>query len=133
MYSIRNIAEEMEGEGLRRHSVDSTIAHQLALPLGIGHHYVDLTPEERTLFSLDQSAFENVIHRVGFKDGGAKFHRGFDRTLSEVRERCWVARILAKQQWPTLLICGADHSQSIAKLWRRFGLHVVVLHSDYEP
>jgi hypothetical protein len=132
-HNIRCVAEEMNAEGLLQHTVDSTIAQQLASSLDIQHHNVELTSEERALVSLDQSAIVNVLSRIPSKDGGTKLSNGFDRTLSEVRERCWVARILAKQQWPTLFICGAEHSKNVAKLWRRFGLTVVVLHSDYEP
>lgn len=118
-HKIRCVAEEMDIEGLRRYNVDSTIAQSLALSRNIQHHNVDLTVEERRLFSLDQSAVVNVRAHVPFNDAEARFQCGFDRTLSEVRERCWLTRILAKQQWPTLMICGAEHSQSNAKLWRR--------------
>jgi hypothetical protein len=127
VHTIRCVAEEMDAEGLRQYDVTSTIAQTLASSLEIQHHYVDLTNEQRRLFSLDQSTLVMAFN------GRQKFHQGFDRTLDEVRERCWVARILAKQQWPTLLICGAEHSQNVAKLWRRFGLKVIVLHSDYDP
>ena len=124
----------MDAEGLRCHNVASTIAQQLALSLGIQHHNVDLTDEERNLVSLGRSAFMEMFSCRGqSNDGGAKFNSGFNRILNEVRERCWVARILAKHQWPTILICGAEHSQNVAKLWRLFGLKVDVLHSDYEP
>ena len=133
-HDIRCIAEEMDAEGLRRHNVDSTIAQPLALSLGIQHHNIDLTDEERNRVSLGRSAFgEMLFGRGRSNDGGAKFQSGFDRILNEVRERCWVARILVRHQWPTLLICGAEHSQNVAKLWRRFGLKACVLHSDYEP
>lgn len=126
-HHIRCVAEEMDAEGLCQYNVDSTTAQPLALSLHIQHHNGDLTSEQRRLFSLDQFALANAFNR------GRKFNQGFNRILSEVRERCWVARILAKKQWPTLLICGANHSQNIAKLWRRFGLKVVILHSDYAP
>lgn len=127
IHHIRCVAEEMDDEGLCQYNVDSTVAQPLALSLHIQHHNIDLTSEQRCLFSLDQFALANAFNP------GRKFSKGFNRTLSEVRERCWVARILAKKQWPTLLICGANHSQNIAKLWRRFGLEVTILHSDYAP
>jgi hypothetical protein len=123
----------MTDEGLHFQNVDSTIAQRLAIQFNIQHHCIDLTGEERSLLSVDESAFVKLLTSIPSKDGGARFRSGFDRILSEIRERCWVARIIAKQQWPILLICGADHSQSIAKLWRRFGQNVVVLHSDYNP
>jgi len=127
-YRVKCFADEMDAEGLRRYNVSSTIAQPLASSLGIEHHYIDLTVDERRLFSLGESALLKP-----FNAGRTNFHQVFDTIRNEVRERCWVARILAKQQWPTLLICGADHSQNVAKLWRRFGLKVVVLHEDYEP
>lgn len=126
-HEIRCVAEEMDAEGLCQYNVDSTIAQRLAFSLDKQHHNVDLTPAQRRLFSLDQGA-KTMAYNCS-----EKFHRGFDKTLYEVRERCWVARILAKQQWPTLFICGAEHSKNVAKLWRRFGLKAVVLHDDYAP
>jgi hypothetical protein len=117
----------MDDEGLREYNVDSTIAQRLASSLNIEHHHVDLTTEARRLFSLDHFALAKTFNP------GTKFLQGWNSTLGEVKERYFVARILAKQQWPTLLICGADHSQNIAKLWRRFGLKVKLLHRDYAP
>lgn len=133
VYKIKCVAEEMTDEGLKRLDVSSTLAQQEALQNDIQHHSVELSEEERHRFSLSQSEFVSLLTSISSNDGGAKLRNGFDRSLCEVRERCWIARILAKQQWPTLLICGADHSRSVAKLWRRFGLKVFVLHEDYEP
>jgi hypothetical protein len=92
-HNIRCVAEEMDAEGLRRYDIASTIAQPLALSLYIQHHNVDLTGEERNRFSLGQAARVNVATRVPSKYCGAKFNRGFDSILNEVRERCWVARI----------------------------------------
>lgn len=126
-HHIRCVAEEMDDEGLCVYNVDSTIAQRLAPSRNIAHYRVDLTNEARSLFSLDHFALAKTFN------SGTKFLQGWNSTLGEVRERYFVACILAKQQWPTLLICGADHSQNIVKLWCRFGLKVKLLHRDYAP
>lgn len=122
-HQIRCVAEEMDEEGLLFYKVTSTLAQPLALSRDIQHHNVDLTSEER--FALGWS--------MQTLDSGTQFQCAFEQTINEVRERCWVARILAKIQWPTLFICGAEHSQSVAELGLRFGLIVEVLHIDYKP
>ena len=132
-YNIRCIAEEMNQEGLSKHKVVGTVAEKLAKLLGVGHHYVDLTSKERAQFSLGESALIKVATHIGFKDGGSAFRSAFDETLNEIRERCWSARILANQKWPTLFICGSNHSQNMYDLWSRFGLSAVVVHKDYKP
>ena len=132
-YNIRCIAEEMNEEGLSKHNVAATVAEKLAKLLGVAHHYVDLTSTERAQFSLGEPALMKVVTHIGFKDGGSAFRSAFDETLNEIRERCWSARILARQQWPTLFICGSNHSQNMYALWSRFGLSAVIVHNDYEP
>lgn len=132
-YRIQRIAEEMNAEGLKLHKVDATIAHRLALCMNLHHHNVELSSEERNLLGIGENAFVQAISRISFKDGGGQFRLAFDKNASKVRERCWVGRILAKPEWPTLFICGADHSESIRSLWSQFRLKAVVLHSDYAP
>lgn len=65
-----------------------------------------------------------------------------DRTLRDLltekisnplRECCWFARILAKDIWPTLFICGSEHVQNMVSLMQSVGQDLVVVHSDYEP
>lgn len=132
-YNIICIAEEMSQEGLSEHTVTETVAEKLAKSQGIRHHYVDLTSQERAELSFDEAAMVKTVTSIGFKDAGGNFRCAFDKTRDEVRERCWTARILAKQQWPTLLICGSDHSENMHALWSRFGLNAVIVHKGYEP
>ena len=49
----------------------------------------------------------------------------------EVRERVWVARVLSGDEWPVLLVCGADHAVSVSALFKctgkRIGVQATVL------
>jgi hypothetical protein len=131
--TVRRIAEEMTEEGLRRHGVAETTGERFAKELGIPHHYVDLNFEERKSFSLDEFSTATFALRQGFRDGGGAFHRAFTKIADDVRERCWCTRILAREEWPTLFICGADHVGAVQKLWKSMRLEGEVLHKYYSP
>ena len=128
--NIRRIAEEMNQEGLERQDVLSTVARCVAGALGIEHQYVDLTAAERVSLGLNDAPF--VANFMYLKSSTHNvFKKRLAALVADVRERIWITRILSTGSWPTLFICGADHSQSVKKLWRRFMLPVEVIHSDY--
>lgn len=133
LYSIKCIAEEMDVEGLSHYGVTKTIAQQVAADISIRQCHVDLSSVERGALSLDESAIFDAVLNFPSEDGGASRGKAFDEVLNEVRERCWSARIIARQQWPTLFVCGAEHALSMQRLWCRYGLSSVVLHEDYAP
>lgn len=51
--------------------------------------------------------------------------------VDEVRERVWVAQIRRKNEWPALLVCGADHTTRLRELFERFGVACEILHKDF--
>ena len=132
-HQIVRIAEEMSEAGLAHQSVECTVGAGVAKALRIEHHHVDLEPEERAALSLDDGPMLNIILHRAFPDGGGTFRTAFDALGDAVRERCWIGRMLARNQWPTLFVCGADHTDSVEQLWRSLGLPVFVVHRDYEP
>lgn len=131
-HRIARIAEEMSKAGLKHQGVKRTIGAQVAKTLGIAHHHVDMEPKERAMLSLDNGPMLNIAIHRGFPDGGGKFRDAFNALGDEVRERCFIGRILAKREWPALFICGSDHTDSVARLWRSLQLPLVVVHHDYE-
>jgi hypothetical protein len=133
VHSIARIAEEMSDAGLTNQGVDHTVGAQVAEKLGIHHHNVDLTPQEREELYLGDCTMLNVVMGGRFPDGGKSFRRAFDVLGNDVRERCWIGSMLARKEWPTLFICGADHSKSVEQLWISLGLQVTIEHTDYEP
>jgi hypothetical protein len=132
-HSIARIAEEMSEAGLAHQGVEYTVGSRVAQALGIAHHHVDLTLQERGALALGDGTMLSVVMGSNFPDGGESFRDAFDVLGNDVRERCWIGRMLARKEWPTLFICGADHSKSVERLWQSLGLPVTIVHVDYEP
>lgn len=131
-FGIRRIAEEMNEGGLERHGVSRTVGQTVAEKERITHHHVDLRPEDRVALSLDDGVMLGIaMGRYGVNAG--RFRDAFGVFWSDVRERAWIGRLLAGEQWPVLFICGADHSESIERLWNSLGLPATIVHRDYEP
>jgi hypothetical protein len=122
-YRVRRIAEEMSKAGLAHQAVEYTVGGRIAKDLRIEHHNVDLEPEERANLSLDDGPMLNIVCHHHFPDGGGTFRNAFNSLGDGVRERCWVGRMLARKEWPTLFVCGANHADSV----KPFGLHWVCL------
>lgn len=131
-YKINRIAEEMSADGLREQKVSETIAERVAGELKIPYQAVDLTNEERSALSLDDSTLFQVMSSFKIEDGGP-LRQGFDDLADGIRERIWIARILSKEYWPVFFICGSNHSVSIRRLWRSMGFASKLVHLDYEP
>lgn len=131
-FKIRRIAEEMNADGLTHHEITETVGQRMARELGIAHQTVDLSRKERVDLSIDDSVVLATSMRYGIANGGG-FREAFDDLADGVRERVWLSRILANEEWPTLFVCGSDHAPSLRRLWRRLGLDAKVVHFDYEP
>lgn len=131
-FGIRRIAEEMNQIGLKRYGVTRTVGQRIAEDNGTEHHCIDLDPQDREPLSLDDGVMLGIAMGQYGVDAG-RFRDAFSVLWSDVRERAWIGRLLASNQWPVLFICGSNHSGSIERLWRSLGLPVTVVHRDYEP
>lgn len=131
-YKINRVAEEMSTDGLRTYKVSETIAERVARELGIPYQAVDLTNDERSALSLDDSTLFQVMSSFKIQDGGP-LRQGFDDLTDGIRERIWIARILSKEHWPVFFLCGSNHSVSVRRLWRCMGFASKLVHVDYEP
>lgn len=131
-FKIQRIAEEMTADGLTRHEVTETVGQRVARGIRIEHQPVDLSPKERSDVSIDDTVVIATVRRYGIFNGSA-FREAFDDLADGIRERVWVARLLSKEEWPVLFICGSDHAVSVRRLCRRLGISAEVVHRDYEP
>ena len=131
-YKIQRIAEEMTADGLTQHKVTETIGERVAKDIGIPHQPVDLSQEERIGVSIDDSVVIATVRRRGIFDSGP-FREAFDDLADGIRERVWVARVLSREEWPILFICGSDHAVSVRRLCRSLGMNAKIVHRDYEP
>jgi len=130
-HKIKRIAEEMSADGLRNHQVDETVAVRIAPRHACQHEYIDLTQEEREGLHLGNGPKLDTTKELFYGDGTV-FGQVWEDLANAVRERLWIARLLAHQVWPTLFICGADHAESVRRLWCGLGLRAVVLHRDFQ-
>jgi hypothetical protein len=131
--SIKRIAEEMSAEGLARHNATATVGTLVAADLGICHQNIDLTNAEKVALSIDDTPVLATVERFHAGDGGSGFREAMDDLADAVRERIWIARLLAKAHWPALFICGSDHVQSVRRIFRSVGLDSKVVHRDFGP
>ena len=130
-YKIARIAEEISSDGLAKYSVQSTVAQRL-LGSKLTVQALDLSAQERELLSIGDSTALTATKSLNIKFG-KPFREDFDELVSSVRERVWVARILSKEEWPVLLICGASHSISLRNICHSLGINSKVLRLDYDP
>lgn len=129
---IKRIAEEMTKDGLSHYKAAETIGHHVAREINVVYQMVDLSVNERGGLSLDDSVVITTVQRWRICDGGP-FREAFDDLVDGIRERVWIARLLSEKEWPTLFICGSDHTISVRRLCRGLGIGARVIHRDYEP
>ena len=135
-YGIRHIAEEMSDDGLQKIAGDKasgTVCQRIAGIAGNDvsvHHFVDLGQKERACLSLsDVFMFKQSKNKradEGLRDG-------LSNLCCEVRERVWVARVLSRDEWPVLFVCGPDHADSVSELFKRITVQATVICRDFDP
>ena len=103
-HGIRLIAEEMSIEGLQIDGARESTCKEVADSCGVKHVYCDPDRKERELLGI---------------------------LNDEDREREWLTRLRKRNIRPALLICGAQHVDSFAKLMRQHGVLVTVLFGEW--
>jgi hypothetical protein len=129
-HRVKFIAEEMAEGMLGDYGVTETIAKRVASRKGLGHAYIDLTAEQRQSLNTDPLSLHKI--RSDAKLTEPQF-AALGRLVGELRECTWVARILAENVWPTLLICGATHATRMADLFDRVGKLALLEEHDFAP
>jgi hypothetical protein len=129
----RRIVEEMNEEGLGRHSAEKTVGARVARELGLTHQMIDPSQTERDAWRLNDEPLFAVMRMDSTAIDHQRFRDALTVQANEVRERLWVARMLAEPEWPTLFICGSDHVQAVQRLWFALGLDARIVHRDFDP
>ena len=135
-HGIQRIVEEMSKDGLRYRAgeqASETVCQRIA-PDDVPVHFVDLGEKERRLLSFsDDNIAQFVFRHVKGNSEQEKVRESFDVLCEEVRERLWVARVLAGEGWPVLLVCGANHAESVSRLFERVGVQAKIICRDFDP
>lgn len=128
-YGIRRIAEEMSDDGLRERRAgdqEPETVCQLIAGDDVPVQFVDLGVKERACLSLSHKNMEP-----------AEVRDALNKLRDEVRERVWVARVLSRDEWPVLFVCGACHADSVNALFncigKRIGVQATVICRDFDP
>lgn len=133
-YKIALIAEEMSSDGLAHYGKDTTVAARLAEEMRLQYRFVDLDRAERQNLHIDDGSLAAAAMSLGSGTNAKYLRDKLSSRLSDaVRECCWLARILAFNVWPTLLVCGANHVGSMGCLIGGVGQEPVVAEHDYAP
>lgn len=148
-HRVSLIAEEMSDEVLRNYEETQTICDEVAVEkLNNTSCFVDPNNDERR-----QLGIENVDHVkpeifheliMQYPPGARRediCREAAKRTATDPRVRVshekreleWIRRLKVQNQFPVLLVCGADHVHSFSDLAKRIGLTVTVLHADWHP
>ena len=132
---IQRIVEEMSPDGLKQWNVSETVCQRIA-----GHNVFvdqfDLGRQDRTHLSLRRSVGAINLHDL-VCGGDLVRHSpstiAFDDLINSVRERLLVARVLAGDEWPVLLVCGSEHTVSLQGLFCDLRVRCKIVHLDFEP
>ena len=134
-YGIRRISEEMSDDALRKITGDQeakTLCQRIFgndLPI----RFVDLGEAERARLSLSNDEIDTFMFKQSKNSEMIRVRKALKNLCDEVRERIWVARILCGDEWPVLLVCGAEHADSVSALFKRIGVQATVICRDFDP
>ena len=134
-YGIRRIAEEMSDDGLRERAGDKasgTVCQRIAGDDVPVHHFVDLDEKERACLSLSHDDIYAFMSKHSTREP-TRVRKALNELCDEVRERVWVARVLSRDEWPVLFVCGADHAVSVSALFKRIWVQATVICEDFDP
>ena len=135
-YGIRSIAEEVSCDGLREKAGGKSLGPVCQRIAGddIPVHFVDLDKEERAGLKLSNAYLDAfILNHAEVENEWGRVRGALSEMCGQVRERVWVARVLALDEWPVLLVCGADHVVSVGKLFSCIGVRATVVHRDFDP
>ena len=135
-HGIGRIAEEMSNDGLRERAGDrspGTVCKRIAgddVPV----HFVDLGVEERARLSLSKDDIDDCMFKqTQDNDARIRVREALSDLCGEVRERVWVARVLSRDEWPVLFVCGANHADPVSRLFERVEIQATIICRDFDP
>lgn len=131
---IKFIAEEMSDEGLNQKSVSQSVCCGLGTELAVDVEYVDPNEVLRSTLGIGDVGIRLAAIPPGHMSPDKQLEKLFRKELIDnVRESLWLAKILQKNVWPVLFVCGTDHVKSIEKRAKRLKIEAIVIHADYQP
>ena len=131
--AIRAIGEEESLDSLSGSGATTSVCKQVAASLHIEHRYCDPSIAEQRALGIPNPG----------KVGSGAFTLVCDyyetdpevREADALRERTWLDRIVALDLWPTLFVCGANHTASFQRLLetKHITVHVLSPRCGWRP
>lgn len=133
-HGVGLLAEEMSNDALAYQGATTTVAQQVADEINVPYIALDLNGTERAALGIDDYSLGIAAAPAGTSVTDRALRKLLGEKISDpLRERCWFARILAKDIWPVLFVCGADHVANLLSLMDSVNQVVTLLHQDYAP
>ena len=135
-YGIARIAEEMSDEAFAESGGDKalgTLCQRVAADVPV--QFVDPPSEERHRLGFSPADVAGLTFSYAQPNSDpVEFRDVLTDLCGEVRERVWVARILSRNEWPVLLVCGATHVAPVQGMFERLpGFEATIICADFDP
>ena len=126
-FSIRAISEENSLEAQK--DLSHSLPYEIAQSLKVTHQYCDPNRAKRNELGIRQEPDIRASHILD--DAGEDDIKNEVVKSHQLREKYWLKEIVQQNLWPTLLICGASHVDSVARQAFGLGLKGQVLNKDW--
>lgn len=128
-FSICLLSEENNLEAQKEKGLPDSLPCKIAHGIGVSHIYCDPNRAQRNNAGIRQA---NDVRITGFFDDLSEDEIATQIDESyKLRERFWLKEIERHGLWPVLLVCGANHVQSLTEQAGSMGLEVHVLYEDW--
>jgi hypothetical protein len=130
---VKAIGEELSEDSLAQSNSPESVPMRVAKALKLSHCFCDPSTEERKRLGL---ALDHNSVEIGawLKQGSTPESINAEVAVEHrKRERVWLERLHAFDIWPTLFVCGANHTHGFAAMLEGHGVRVEVAAEDWEP
>lgn len=126
---VVSLAEENSSEALAEAEISESTVQIIANKLGLKHCHCDPDRKIRVQLKIQQ---ENDL-RVSAVFGNLTESAIQDKVEESfrIRERYWLGQLLKQNAWPTLFICGANHSLPFLDLLGRRNFEAILVVQDW--
>jgi hypothetical protein len=123
------LAEENNYQALAEAGLRESTVQIIAHKLGLKHFYCDPDRQQRSDLGIQQ---ENDLRVTAFfkKLADSIVQEKIDESMRR-RERFWLAKILEQNVWPTVFICGANHSLAFLDLLGKNNINATLVAQDW--
>lgn len=131
-HGVLAIAEELSPQALSEAGVEHSVPEHIARSLGKVHRYCDPDKGERRALGIRNEADirglelpRRQLSEVEVQEKVGLSHR--------LRGEFWLRELLNLNIWPTIFVCGANHTESFTNVLSSGGLSSEIVARDWAP